>query len=72
MEQTFLEAISRHIKEKMAIQKSHYDFSKCKWHLVNLIALRDEMTVSMGEGRTANVFYFVFTKAFCKTFHLSL
>ena len=30
------------------------------------------MTGSVDEGRTVNIFYFVFTKALCKIFHLPL
>ena len=40
--------------------------------LNKLIAIYSEMTGSVDEGRTVNIFYFVFTKALCKIFHLPL
>jgi len=72
MEQIFLETISRDIKDNKMTWKSQYDYVKGKCHLVNLIISCDEMISSVDEGRTVNVFHFVFMKAFCKIFHLPL
>lgn len=59
MEQVILESISKHVKNKNVTGGSQHEFMKEKYHLANLIAFCDVMTLLVRD-----VVYLGFTKAF--------
>lgn len=56
--------ISKHMKDKKLAGTSHNGFIKEQACLTNLIALHNQMTSLVNEGRTAHVVYLSFDKAF--------
>ncbi|GAB0177176.1 mitochondrial enolase superfamily member 1 [Grus japonensis] len=64
MEQLILEIISKHIKEKKVIRNCQHRFTKGKSCLSNLITFCDDMTSLVDEGRSVDVVYLDFSKAF--------
>lgn len=63
MEQVILEIISRHMKDKEEISSSYHKFTKAShtWQLDNHLQWNAHL---VGEGRTANIFFLDFSKAF--------
>ena len=59
-----MEVISKHIEEKKMIRSSQHGFTKGKSCLTNLIIFYDGKTVWVDEGRTVDVVYLDFNKAF--------
>lgn len=53
-EQILLEAVSRHVKEGKGFGRRHFQFTKSKSSLINLIAFYDEMTDCVDNGRAVN------------------
>jgi len=68
MEQLILEVIIKQVEEKKVIRSSKHGFTKGKSCLTNLIALYDDMTGWVDEGR-AVVVYLDFSKAFDTVSH---
>ncbi|GAB0185697.1 mitochondrial enolase superfamily member 1 [Grus japonensis] len=63
-EQLILDVISKHVELKMVIRSDQHGFTKRKSCLTNLIAFYDGMTGWVDEGRTVDVVYLDFSKAF--------
>lgn len=63
-EQVILEIMSKHIKDKKVISSSQYVFMKERSGLTNLIAFYNEMIHLADQGRTVDVVYLDFSKAF--------
>lgn len=57
MEQTLLEAISKHMKDVKVMGSSEHLFIKGKSWLTKLIAFYNEFTAAMDKGRPVNVAY---------------
>ncbi|KAK4830270.1 hypothetical protein QYF61_009363 [Mycteria americana] len=57
------------VKHKKVIRNSQHGFMKRKSCLTNLIALYDEVTRLVDEGRAAGIVYLDFSKAFDTGFH---
>ncbi|CAM5073386.1 unnamed protein product [Natator depressus] len=64
MEQVLKESILKHLEERKVIRNSQYGFTKGKSCLTNLIALYDEITGSVDEGKAVDVLFLDFSKAF--------
>ncbi|KAJ7395656.1 RNA-directed DNA polymerase from mobile element jockey-like protein [Pitangus sulphuratus] len=64
-----LEAISIHIEDKKEIRSSQRVFTKVKSFLSNLIAFYDDTTTWMDKGRTVDIAYLYFSKAFDAVSH---
>jgi len=69
MEQLILEVINKQVQEKKFIRSSQHGFTKGKSCLTNLIAFYDGMTGWVDEGRTVDVVYLDFSKAFNAASH---
>ncbi|CAM5103262.1 unnamed protein product [Eretmochelys imbricata] len=64
MEQVFKESILKHLEERKVIRNSQHGFTKGKSSLINRIALYDEITGSVDEGKAVDVLFLDFSKAF--------
>jgi len=64
MKQLILEVIIKQVEEKKVIRSSQHGFTKGKSYLTNPISLYDTMTGWVDEGRTMDVVYLDFSKAF--------
>ncbi|CAM5085413.1 unnamed protein product, partial [Eretmochelys imbricata] len=69
MEQVLKESILKHLEERKVIRNSQHGFTKGKSCLTNLIAVYDEITGSVDEGKAVDVLFLDFTKAFDTVSH---
>ena len=69
MAQLILETISRHMKDKKVTGSSQHGFTKGKSWLTNLINFHDEMTSLVDKGKTVDIVYLAFSKAFNTVSH---
>ncbi|CAM5164845.1 unnamed protein product [Natator depressus] len=69
MEQVLKESILKHVEERKVIRNSQHGFTKGKSCLTNLIAVYDEITGSVDEGKAVDVIYLDFSKAFDMVSH---
>lgn len=60
MEQIFLEAVLRHMKDRVVIWDSHHSFTKDKPCLISLVAFCDGVTTSVNKGWVAVASYLDF------------
>ncbi|GAB0207934.1 hypothetical protein GRJ2_003259100 [Grus japonensis] len=71
MEQIILEAILKHTKDKV-IGSNQHELVKGKSYLANLVAFYNEIISLVDKGKTEDVVYHYFSKAFntifCKIF----
>ncbi|CAM4552427.1 unnamed protein product [Lepidochelys olivacea] len=72
MEQVLKESILTHLEERKVIRNSRHGFTKGKSCLTNLIALYDEITGSVDEGKAGDVLFLDFSKAFDTVSHSNL
>lgn len=61
--QIIMKTISEHMKDKKVIGNGQHGFLKRKFCLINMVAFYDEVTVSLDEGRRADIAYIDFSKA---------
>ena len=64
MEQIILSEITRHVRGIQGIRPSQHRFMKGRSCLTNLISFYDWVTSLVDEGRTVDVVYLDFSKAF--------
>uniref|UniRef100_K7EWK0 Reverse transcriptase domain-containing protein n=1 Tax=Pelodiscus sinensis TaxID=13735 RepID=K7EWK0_PELSI len=69
MEGILKESILRHLEERKVIKKSQHGFSKDKSCLTNLISFYDEVTASVDMGKSVDMIYLDFSKAFDTVSH---
>ena len=69
MEQLILQLINKQVEEKKVIRSSQHGFTNGKSCLTNLMAFYDDMTGWVDEGRTMDVVYLDFRKAFDTVSH---
>ncbi|CAM4664489.1 unnamed protein product [Lepidochelys kempii] len=69
MEQVLKESILKHLHERKVIRNSQHGFTKGRSCLTNLIAFYDEITGSVDEGKTVDIFFLDFSKAFDTVSH---
>ncbi|KAK4825474.1 hypothetical protein QYF61_027629 [Mycteria americana] len=64
MEQIILSAITRHVENNQGIKPSQHGFRKGRSCLTNLISFYDKVTRLVDEGKSVDVVYLDFSKAF--------
>ncbi|PKU42560.1 rna-directed dna polymerase from mobile element jockey-like [Limosa lapponica baueri] len=64
MEQIILSAITLHVQDNQLIRPSQYGFMKGRSFSANLISFYDKLTHLVGEGKTVDIVYLGFSKAF--------
>nr|XP_048714325.1 alpha-1,3-mannosyl-glycoprotein 4-beta-N-acetylglucosaminyltransferase A isoform X3 [Caretta caretta] len=69
MEHVLKESILKHLDERKVIRNSQHGFTKGKSCLTNLIAFYDEITGSVDEGKSVDVLFLDFSKAFDTVSH---
>ncbi|CAM4596999.1 unnamed protein product [Lepidochelys kempii] len=69
MEQVLKESILKHLEERKVMRNSQHGFTKGKSCLTNLIALYDEITGSVDEGKAVDVLFLDFSKVFDMVSH---
>ncbi|CAM5086922.1 unnamed protein product [Natator depressus] len=69
MEQVLKESILKHLEERKVIRNSQHGFTKGKSCLPNLIAVFDEITGSVDEGKAVDLLFLDFSKAFDMVSH---
>ncbi|CAM4632634.1 unnamed protein product [Caretta caretta] len=69
MEQVLKESILKHLEERKVIRNSRHGFTKGKSCLTNLIALYDEITGSVDEGKAVDMLILDYSKAFDTVSH---
>ncbi|CAM4605574.1 unnamed protein product [Lepidochelys olivacea] len=69
MEQVLKESILKHLEERKVIRNGQHGFTKGKSCLTNLIAFYDEISGSVDMGKTVDVIYLDFSKAFDTVSH---
>ncbi|CAM4609125.1 unnamed protein product [Caretta caretta] len=69
MEQVLKESILKHLEERKVIRNSLHGFTKGKSCLTNLIVFYDEITGSVDEGKSVDVLFLDFSKAFDTVSH---
>ncbi|CAM5085571.1 unnamed protein product [Natator depressus] len=69
MEQVLKESVLKHLEDRKVIRNSQHGFTKGKSCLTNLIAFYDEITGSVDEGKTVDMLFLDFSKAFDTVSH---
>ncbi|KAK4821076.1 hypothetical protein QYF61_012418 [Mycteria americana] len=69
MEQIILSAITRHVENNQGIRPSQHGFRKGRSCLTNLISFYDKVTRLVDEGKSVDVVYLDFSKAFDTVSH---
>ncbi|KAK4827442.1 hypothetical protein QYF61_017999 [Mycteria americana] len=69
MEQIILSTIIQHVQDNQAIRPSQHGFMKGKSCLTNLISFYDKVTCLVDEGKSVDVVYLDFSKAFDTVSH---
>ncbi|CAM5076139.1 unnamed protein product [Natator depressus] len=69
MEQVLKETILKHLEERKVIRNTQHGFTKGKSWLTNLIAFYDEITGFVDMGKTVDMIYLDFSKAFDTVSH---
>ena len=69
MEQIVLREITRHVRDNQGIRPSQHGFTKGRSCLTNLISFYDLVTHLVDEGKTVDVVYLDFSKAFDTVSH---
>jgi len=64
MEQFILEIIIKQVEEKKVTRSSQHGFTKAKSCLTNLIAFYNDVSGWVDEGRSVDIVYLDFSKAF--------
>jgi len=64
MEPFILSVFMGHVKDNQGIRPSHHGFMKGRCCLTNLISFYDQVTCLVDEGKTVDVLYLDFSKAF--------
>ncbi|GAB0182823.1 mitochondrial enolase superfamily member 1 [Grus japonensis] len=72
MEQIILSAITQHKQDNQVIRPSQHRFMKGRSCLTNLISFYDKVTCLVDEGKTVDVVYLDFSKAFDTVSHSML